>query len=112
MIRGALITMPHKVTTVGLLDEVTTVGLLDEVTPTDKVAGSCNAIRRAADGRLYGDMFDGEGFVRGLRRKGCKLKGARGGGGRRRGGLGEIGTASGMENVVGAMRSACRAAAR
>jgi shikimate dehydrogenase len=67
-IRGALITMPHK---------VTTVGLLDELTPTVKVAGSCNAVRRAPDGRLQGDLFDGEGFVRGVRRKGCRLEGAR-----------------------------------
>jgi shikimate dehydrogenase len=67
-IRGALITMPHK---------VTTVGLLDEVTAAVKIAGSCNAVRRAGDGRLQGDMFDGEGFVRGVRRKGCKLEGAR-----------------------------------
>jgi len=67
-IRGALITMPHK---------VTTVSLLDEATPTVKIAGSCNAVRRADDGRLQGDLFDGEGFVRGLRRKGCKLEGAR-----------------------------------
>jgi shikimate dehydrogenase len=34
-------------------------------------------VRRADDGRLVGDMFDGEGFVRGVRRKGCKLDGAR-----------------------------------
>jgi shikimate dehydrogenase len=67
-IRGALITMPHK---------VTTLGLLDEATPTVAIAGSCNAVRRAADGRLQGDMFDGEGFVRGLRRKGCTITGAR-----------------------------------
>jgi shikimate dehydrogenase len=67
-IRGALITMPHK---------VTTVGLLDEVTAAVKIAGSCNAVRRAGDGLLQGDMFDGEGFVRGVRRKGCKLEGAR-----------------------------------
>lgn len=67
-IRGALITMPHK---------VTTVGLLDEVTPTVKVAGACNAVKRAEDGRLVGDMFDGEGFVRGVRRKGLELQGAR-----------------------------------
>jgi shikimate dehydrogenase len=64
---GALITMPHKVTIVGLLDEATS---------TVKIAGSCNAVRRGADGRLLGDMFDGEGFVRGLRRKGCKVMGA------------------------------------
>lgn len=67
-IRGALITMPHK---------VTTVGLLDEVTPTVKVAGACNAVKRTEDGRLVGDMFDGEGFVRGVCRKGLELQGAR-----------------------------------
>ena len=67
-IRGALLPMPHK---------VTTVGLLDEVFPTAAIAGSCNAVRRGSDGRLQGDMFDGEGFVRGVRRKGCKLEGAR-----------------------------------
>lgn len=67
-IRGALITMPHKVTTVGLLDETST---------AVKVAGACNAVRRTADGRLQGDLFDGEGFVRGLRRKGLELVGAR-----------------------------------
>jgi shikimate dehydrogenase len=66
-IRGALITMPHK---------ITTVGLLDEVSPTAAIAGSCNAVRLSADGKLQGDMFDGEGFVRGLLRKGCVLKGA------------------------------------
>jgi shikimate dehydrogenase len=53
------------------------VALLDEASATVKVSGSCNAVRRAEDGRLVGDMFDGEGFVRGLRRKGCALAGAR-----------------------------------
>ena len=67
-IRGALITMPHKVTTVGLLDVVSS---------TAAIAGACNAVRLGADGRLEGDMFDGEGFVRGLIRKGCVLQGAR-----------------------------------
>jgi shikimate dehydrogenase len=67
-ILGALVTMPHKVTTIALLDEVMT---------TARVAGSCNAVRRDADGRLIGDMFDGEGFVRGVLRKGRKLAGAR-----------------------------------
>lgn len=67
-IRGALITMPHK---------VSTVGLLDEVTRTTRVAGACNAVKRLPDGRLAGDMFDGEGFVRGVRRKGLVLQGAR-----------------------------------
>jgi len=67
-IRGALITMPHK---------VSTVDLLDEVSPSVRAAGACNAVRREADGRLVGDMFDGEGFVRGVRRRGVDLQGAR-----------------------------------
>ena len=67
-VRGALITMPHK---------VSVVELCDEVTPVVRVAGSCNAVKRLADGRLLGDMFDGEGFVRGLQRKGLQLQGAR-----------------------------------
>jgi shikimate dehydrogenase len=67
-IHGALITMPHKVTTIALLDEVLT---------TAKVAGSCNAVRLGPDGQLIGDMFDGEGFVRGVLRKGRMVTGAR-----------------------------------
>jgi len=66
-IHGALVTMPHKVTTVALLDDVS-VGV--------KVAGSCNAILRRPDGSLYGDMFDGEGFTRGAKRKGFDFAGA------------------------------------
>jgi shikimate dehydrogenase len=67
-IAGALITMPHK---------VSVVQLVDSVSATVKVAGACNAVRRAADGRLQGDMFDGEGFVRGAMRKGCAVQGAK-----------------------------------
>jgi len=67
-IRGALITMPHK---------VSAVGLLDEVTATVRVAGACNAVKRLADGRLVGDMFDGAGFVRGMQRKGFDPSGKR-----------------------------------
>jgi shikimate dehydrogenase len=65
---GALVTMPLKVATVSLVDEVST---------AVRIAGSCNAVRRGGDGRLFGDLFDGEGFVRGLARKGCVLNGAR-----------------------------------
>ena len=67
-LRGALVTMPHK---------VTTVALLDEVTPTVRIAGSCNAILKRPDGTLLGDMFDGAGFVRGAQRKGARLTGAK-----------------------------------
>jgi shikimate dehydrogenase len=66
-IRGALVTMPHK---------VTTVALLDEASAAVKVAGSCNAVLRRADGSLYGDMFDGQGFTRGAKRKGLDFAGA------------------------------------
>jgi shikimate dehydrogenase len=66
-IRGALITMPHK---------VTTIGLLDVVFPAAAIAGACNAVRLGPNGELQGDMFDGEGFVRGVQRKGLKLQGA------------------------------------
>lgn len=65
---GALVTMPHKVTTVGLVDKISI---------TAKVAGSCNAIRKQPDGTLQGDMFDGSGFTRGLQRKGFRFAGAK-----------------------------------
>ena len=65
---GALITMPHKIAVIGRIDEVST---------AVKVAGSCNAVRRNAEGRLVGDMFDGEGFVRGMARHGRSLKGGK-----------------------------------
>ena len=65
---GALITMPHKVSVIAFLDDVST---------AVNVAGSCNAVRRDHEGRLVGDMFDGEGFVRGAARRGRSLKGKR-----------------------------------
>lgn len=66
-LHGALITMPHKVTTVALLDEVST---------AVKIGGSCNAVL-VRDGRIIGDMFDGEGFTRGIERKGFRIAGSR-----------------------------------
>jgi shikimate dehydrogenase len=67
-LRGALITMPHK---------VTTLSLVDETTPTARIAGACNAILKRPDGTLLGDMFDGAGFVRGVQRKGRSFESAR-----------------------------------
>ena len=67
-LRGALVTMPHKVTTLALADEVTT---------TARIAGACNALLRRADGSWLGDQFDGAGFVRGALRAGCRIDGAR-----------------------------------
>jgi shikimate 5-dehydrogenase len=66
-ILGALVTMPHKTTTVALLDEASL---------AVKIAGSCNAVLRRDDGSLYGDMFDGEGFTRGAKRKGFEFAGS------------------------------------
>ena len=67
-LRGALITMPHK---------VTVVNKMHEVTPAVHIAGACNAVLRREDGTLLGDQFDGAGFVRGVLRKGRQLAGAR-----------------------------------
>jgi shikimate dehydrogenase len=67
-IHGALVTMPHK---------VTTIELVDELTPTARVAGAANAVLLREDGTLLGDQFDGEGFVRGVLRKGFDLEGKR-----------------------------------
>ena len=67
-IQGALVTMPHK---------LVTAELVDEVSATAAVAGACNAVKAAPDGRLIGDMFDGEGFVRGAAAKGVAVAGRR-----------------------------------
>jgi shikimate dehydrogenase len=65
---GAVVSMPHKM---ALHD------LLDEVTPEGRQVGACNVVRREADGTLVGTMFDGEGFVEGLRRAGYAVRGRR-----------------------------------
>jgi len=65
---GAIITMPHKASVVALLDIAST---------AVQVCGACNALRRRADGVLEGEQFDGQGFVRGVLRKGRTLQGAR-----------------------------------
>ena len=72
---GAFVTIPHKAATVALLDDCS-----DAV----RIAGACNAVVRRADGTLYGDLFDGIGFVRavestGFQRRGPALPGRRGG---------------------------------
>ena len=67
-VRGALVTMPHK---------VAANALVDEITPTARIAGASNAILLRPDGTLLGDQFDGAGFVRGVERKGLQLAGKR-----------------------------------
>ena len=65
---GIVVTVPHKV---GVL------ALLDEVGPTAQRVGAVNCMRRLPDGRWGGEMFDGEGFVVGLRRAGIAAAGLR-----------------------------------
>jgi shikimate dehydrogenase len=65
---GALITMPYK---------VAVVDWLDEASAAVRVAGACNAVRRSGDGKLIGDMFDGEGFVRAAASAGRNIVGQR-----------------------------------
>jgi len=66
-VQGALITMPHKVATLGLVNEASV---------SARIAGACNAVRIDERGMMIGDMFDGEGFVRGLSRKGRQIAGS------------------------------------
>ena len=67
-IHGALVTMPHK---------ISTMALLGEASKSAQVAGACNAVRLGPNGTLIGDMFDGEGFVRGVLRRGRQVRGSR-----------------------------------
>jgi shikimate dehydrogenase len=65
---GLVFTMPHKA---GAL------ALVDEVSETGRLVGAINAARRETMGRWQGDMFDGQGFVRGLARHGHETRGRR-----------------------------------
>lgn len=65
-LRGALVTMPHKVSTLALVQDVSTGA---------RIAGASNALLRREDGSWYADQFDGIGFTRGLRRKGRTVQG-------------------------------------
>src|SRR5581483_9383643 len=51
--------------------------LVDEVLPTGRGVGAINAVRIEPGGRWVGDMFDGKGFVAGLRKSGHEPGGKR-----------------------------------
>lgn len=51
--------------------------LCDVLEGNGRLAGAVNALRREPDGRLVGDLFDGLGFVAGLRAHGIEPRGKR-----------------------------------
>ena len=59
-------TIPHKLAMAELCDDLGTVAQL---------SGAVNAVRFDQDGRLYGDNFDGAGFVAGCRGNGFEVAG-------------------------------------
>jgi len=65
-VAGAVVTVPHK---------TAAAQLCDTVSPRARQCNAVNVIRRDGDGALHGDMFDGLGFVEGLRRAGQDLAG-------------------------------------
>ena len=58
---GIIVTTPHK---------LAMIKLVDEVLPMGHQVGAINAVRRTADGRWIGDIFDGRGFIAGLTKQG------------------------------------------
>ena len=65
---GLILTMPHKAAMAGLVENVESMG---------KRVGAVNAVRREADGRWRGDMFDGRGYTGALARLGVDPRGKR-----------------------------------
>lgn len=65
---GVLVTAPFK---------AEAHAIAADVHPRARRVGAVNALRRGADGQWFGDMFDGEGFVRGIFAQGHTVKGRR-----------------------------------
>ena len=65
---GIIVTVPHK---------FAAATLSHDLTPRARSIGAANVVRRDAQGRWFGDMCDGEGYVAGLRALGCEPQGKR-----------------------------------
>lgn len=65
---GLVLTMPHK---------QAVLPLLDALGPSAHLVGAANTVRRLPGGGWEGEMFDGEGFVAGLRARGIAPEGRR-----------------------------------
>lgn len=63
---GILVTMPHK---------AAMCELVDHLSAQARLTGAVNLVRRAADGELWGDQVDGEGFANSLTERGFVLDG-------------------------------------
>src|SRR5262249_23581202 len=63
---GILVTLPYK---------NNVIAYVDNVLPAAKRIGALNALRREANGEWSGDMFDGKGFLGGIRASGLDPKG-------------------------------------
>lgn len=65
---GLAVTIPHKLAMAEICDELGVAA---------RISGAVNAVRFDPDGRVYGDNFDGVGFVEGLRQQGHECAGKR-----------------------------------
>jgi shikimate dehydrogenase len=65
---GLVVTIPHK---------PPVLSLVDEATPRARQVGAVNAVAKRPDGHTVGDIFDGLGFVEGLRASGQQIQGLR-----------------------------------
>ncbi|OHC49921.1 MAG: shikimate dehydrogenase [Rhodobacteraceae bacterium GWF1_65_7] len=100
---GMVITIPHKTAVAALCDRL--IGAAE-------MLGVCNILRRERDGSLTGAMFDGEGFVAGLRYQGHDPAGRRVlllGAGGAAAGLAHALTSAGVAGLTIANRSLAKA---
>jgi shikimate dehydrogenase len=65
---GIIITVPYK---------ARILPFIDDLRPMAQTVGAANAMRREADGRWTGDIFDGTGLMRGLREQNEEPRGRR-----------------------------------
>lgn len=65
---GIIVTVPHK---------FDAARLCATLTPAAASIGAANVVRRGGDGRWFGHMCDGDGYVAGLRKLGCEPRGRR-----------------------------------
>lgn len=63
---GFIVTVPHK---------TAIVALCDSLSEAARLVGAVNVVSRSSDGKLHGDILDGEGFVAGLRKAGIEPAG-------------------------------------